>query len=133
MIEWRIDVPAHSSCNCAYTPLANSDWVPPSAAAIVPRWTGMSAATSVKLISTASLAGLYEWQGAIFARSIVCSAAEEPHRIRIVLPAGIEFTATEIASASTKVSNPIVLDFKDTYGQFNAIHHADSGAVHHDI
>ncbi|MDI6838635.1 DUF1326 domain-containing protein [Ciceribacter thiooxidans] len=63
------------------------------------------------------------------ARPIISPATGEPHRIRIDLPAGIEFAVAEIASASTKASDPILLDLEDTYGQFNAIHHTGRGVV----
>ncbi|MBB5700714.1 hypothetical protein FHS76_000557 [Ochrobactrum daejeonense] len=64
------------------------------------------------------------------ARPIISPATGEPHRIRIDLPSGIEFAVAEIASASTTASDPILLDLNDTYGQFNAIHHTERGAVH---
>ncbi|WP_027999144.1 DUF1326 domain-containing protein [Sinorhizobium arboris] len=63
------------------------------------------------------------------ARPIISPATGEPHRVRIDLPAGIEFEIAEIASASAKASRPIELNLKDTYGQFNFIHHTGTGVA----
>jgi hypothetical protein len=52
------------------------------------------------------------------------------HRVRIDIPNGIEFELAEIGMASSKSSGPIMLDLKDSYGQFNIIKHAGTGVVH---
>jgi hypothetical protein len=52
------------------------------------------------------------------------------HRVRIDIPNGIEFELAEIGMASSKSSGPIVLDLKDSYGQFNIIRHSGTGVVH---
>lgn len=70
-----------------------------------------------------AIPGLLESTG----RPIISPATGEQHRVRIDLPAGIEFEIAEIGSASAKASKPIELDLNDTYGQFNAIHHTGTG------
>lgn len=52
------------------------------------------------------------------------------HRVRIDIPNGIEFELAEIGMASSKSSGPIVLDLKDSYGQFNIVRHSGTGVVH---
>jgi hypothetical protein len=52
------------------------------------------------------------------------------HRVRIDIPNGIEFELAEIGMASSKSGGPIVLDLKDSYGQFNIIRHSGTGVVH---
>lgn len=58
-------------------------------------------------------------------------ATGDEHRVRIDIPNGIEFELAEIGMASSKSSGPIVLDLKDSYGQFNIIRHSGTGVVHH--
>lgn len=58
-------------------------------------------------------------------------ATGDEHRVRIDIPNGIEFERAEIGMASSKSSGPIVLDLKDSYGQFNIIRHSGTGVVHH--
>lgn len=53
----------------------------------------------------------------------------QPHRVRIDLPTGIEFTVAEIGSASSRASAAITLDLTDSYGQFNVIRHTGQGVV----
>ena len=61
---------------------------------------------------------------------IVSPATGDEHRVRIDIPSGIEFEIAEIGSASTQASQPIELDLKDTYGQFNMVRHSATGVVH---
>jgi hypothetical protein len=72
-----------------------------------------------------SVAGMLESTG----RPIVSPATGREHRVRIDIPAGIEFEIAEIGSATTKASAPIELDLNDTYGQFNAIRHSGKGVM----
>jgi hypothetical protein len=60
---------------------------------------------------------------------IVSPATGEEHRVRIDLPNGIEYEIAEIGSASTRASGAIELKLRDSYGQFNRIHHSGSGVV----
>ncbi len=53
-----------------------------------------------------------------------------PHRVRIDIPGGIEFTLAEIGSASTKADAAIKLDLNDSYGQWHLMKHGPSGVAH---
>ncbi len=53
-----------------------------------------------------------------------------PHRVRIDIPRGIEFTLAEIGSASTKADAAITLDLNDSYGQWHLMKHGPSGVAH---
>lgn len=63
------------------------------------------------------------------ARPIISPVNGQPHRVRIELPQGIEFTMAEIGSASSRSNAAIALDIKDSYGQFSAIRHTGQGIV----
>ena len=52
-----------------------------------------------------------------------------PHRVRIDIPGGIEFSIAEIGSASTKATTAIPLDLKNSYGQWHFLRHGPSGVV----
>lgn len=54
------------------------------------------------------------------------------HRVRIDIPNGIEFELAEVGSATTKTGSEsaVVLDLKDSYGQFNLLRHSGTGVVH---
>jgi hypothetical protein len=73
-----------------------------------------------------SIAGMLQSTG----HPIVSPATGEEHRVRIDIPNGIEFELAEIGSASTQASQPVELDLKETYGQFNVVRHSGSGVVH---
>ena len=62
-------------------------------------------------------------------RPIRSPATGAEHRVRIEIPDGIEFEIAEIGSATTKALASIVLDLKDTYGQFNVLRHSGRGVV----
>jgi hypothetical protein len=51
------------------------------------------------------------------------------HRVRIDLPGGIEFAFAEMGGGTTKITGAIELEHKDSYGQFNVLHHSGSGIV----
>jgi hypothetical protein len=53
------------------------------------------------------------------------------HRARIDLPNGFEYEIAEMASATTRTGGRIVLDLKDTYGQFAHIHLNNQGVIRH--
>jgi len=50
-------------------------------------------------------------------------------RAQIVLPDGFEYEVADIGSASSRTFGPVVVDFKDTYGQFARIHLNNNGPV----
>jgi hypothetical protein len=62
-------------------------------------------------------------------RPIRSPVTGEPHRVRIDLPDGIEFTLAEVGSATTEASAAIALDLSDTYGQFNRLRHSGTGML----
>ncbi len=62
-------------------------------------------------------------------RPIISPATGGEHRVRIDIPAGIEFDIAEIGSASTKASGAVPLDLEATYGQFNMVRHSGTGVV----
>ncbi|WP_201285612.1 DUF1326 domain-containing protein [Chelativorans xinjiangense] len=78
-----------------------------------------------KRTARATIPGILETSG----RPIISPATGEEHRVRIDIPAGIEFEIAEIGSASTKATGPIALDLKDSYGQFNMLHHTGKGVI----
>ncbi len=53
----------------------------------------------------------------------------ETHRARIDLPHGFEYRLAEIGSGTTKATNGIELDLKDSYGQFANLHMNNAGVV----
>ncbi|VXC17368.1 conserved hypothetical protein [Pseudomonas sp. 8AS] len=73
-----------------------------------------------------SIAGVLESVG----RPILSPATGEEHRVRIDIPAGIEFELAEIGRADTRARAAIELDLQDSYGQFNRVWHSRDGVVH---
>jgi hypothetical protein len=53
----------------------------------------------------------------------------KPHRVRIDMVDGFEYTLAEIGRGWTKVSRPIAFEHADTYAQFAEIHLCQSGIV----
>lgn len=53
----------------------------------------------------------------------------EPHRVRIDLPQGFEYSIAEVGSASSNVRGPIPLTLKDSYGQFAHLHLNNHGPI----
>jgi hypothetical protein len=53
----------------------------------------------------------------------------KPHRIRVVLPAGFEYTEAEFASGTASATGPIALDFKATHAHVTQIHWGTHGVV----
>jgi hypothetical protein len=51
------------------------------------------------------------------------------HRVRIVLPAGFEYTEAEVVSGTGKATGPIPLDFTDTHAHVSTIHWSQNGVV----
>ena len=52
-----------------------------------------------------------------------------PHRARINLPNGFEYTVAEMGSGTTKATGAIQLDLSGTYGQFNVLHMNQDGVI----
>ena len=50
-------------------------------------------------------------------------------RAQIVLPQGFEYAVADIGSASSRVTGPMTLDLRDSYGQFAHIHLNSHGVV----
>ena len=53
----------------------------------------------------------------------------DPHRVRIDLPHGFEYSIAEIGSASSNVRGPIPLTLKNSYGQFAHLHLNNHGPI----
>jgi hypothetical protein len=52
------------------------------------------------------------------------------HRVRIQIPDGIEFEVAEMGSVTASATGAILLDLKDSYGQFSHLKHSGRGVVH---
>ena len=74
---------------------------------------------------SAKVVGLIEMRG----EPIINPVTGAEHRVRIDIPDGFEYSIAEIGSCSSKTSGNIVLDLKNTYGQFAHIHHNNNGIV----
>lgn len=55
----------------------------------------------------------------------------EPHRARVTLPGGMEYTEAEYASGRAKTSGPIKLDFDGTHAHLANVHWSTQGVVRH--
>ena len=53
----------------------------------------------------------------------------DPHRVRIDLPHGFEYSIAEVGSASSNVRGPIPLTLKNSYGQFAHLHLNNHGPI----
>lgn len=53
----------------------------------------------------------------------------KPHRARIDLPEGFEYSIAEIGSATSKSTGPVALSFENTYAQFAHLHLDNRGVV----
>jgi hypothetical protein len=53
----------------------------------------------------------------------------DPHRVRIDLPHGFEYSIAEIGSALSNVRGPIPLTLKNSYGQFAHLHLNNHGPI----
>lgn len=60
---------------------------------------------------------------------IINPRSGEPHRARINLPNGFEYTVAEMGSGSSKTQGAIELDLNDSYGQFNILHMNQDGVI----
>jgi len=76
--------------------------------------------------ASASIPGVLETAG----RPIRSPATGQDHRVRIDMPGGIEFDIAEIGSGSATVKGAIAFTLKDSYGQFNCLHHHGGGVIH---
>ncbi|MCZ6847445.1 MAG: DUF1326 domain-containing protein, partial [Alphaproteobacteria bacterium] len=52
-----------------------------------------------------------------------------PHRARIDLPHGFEYTVAEVASGTAKTTGEIKLDLVNSHGHLAELHLTDSGVV----
>jgi hypothetical protein len=76
-------------------------------------------------------------RGRIFVQNYIDAVGEpirnkvtgEEARAQIVLPNGFEYAVAEIGSASSKTSGPVLVQTKDTYGQFARLHLNNNGVV----
>ena len=57
---------------------------------------------------------------------------ESVHRVKNVIPGGIEFEVAEMGSASSKTGKESAVEFnmENSYGQWNKLKHSGSGVVH---
>ena len=76
--------------------------------------------------ATASIPGVLQSEG----RPIKSPATGQDHRVRIDIPGGIEFDIAEIGSGSATTKGVIAFTLKDSYGQFNRLHHNGGGVIH---
>ena len=53
----------------------------------------------------------------------------QPHRARMTLPVGFEFTDAEVASGKSKVTGEIPLDFSETHAHLARVHWSTHGVV----
>jgi hypothetical protein len=53
-----------------------------------------------------------------------------PHRVRVQLPAGMEFTEAEFATGTCRTQGPIELTFDETHAHIARIHWSTHGVVH---
>jgi len=60
---------------------------------------------------------------------IINPRSGEPHRARINLPNGFEYTVAGMGSGSSKTHGAIELDLNDSYGQFNILHMNQDGVI----
>ena len=56
--------------------------------------------------------------------------SDEPHRVSMHFPKGMEFDRMEAGSGTTKATGAVPLDFKDTWGQFTTYHLSHKGVIH---
>lgn len=75
----------------------------------------------------AVIPGVFESTG----RPIKPPHSDGEHRVKIVIPDGIEYELAEIGSASTETGSDsaIKLDLADSYGQWNVLKHSGGGVV----
>jgi hypothetical protein len=74
-----------------------------------------------------AVAGLVETKGEPIKNAV--TGAET--RARIDLPGGFEFEIAEIGSGTTKTQGNVILDLKNSYGQFAHLHLNNHGVVRH--
>ena len=76
-------------------------------------------------IGRAVVPGVFEMTG----EPIRNPVTDRPHRARIDLPHGFEYSLAEIGSGTTKATGKIRFDLKKTYAQFANIHLSNKGVV----
>lgn len=55
----------------------------------------------------------------------------QPHRVRVTIPEGFEFTEAEFASGTARTQGPIELNFDGTHAMMLPIHWSTRGVVRH--
>ncbi len=76
-------------------------------------------------IGQAIVPGVFESIGAPIRNPVT----DKPHRARIDLPHGFEYSLAEIGSATTKATGEIKFNLNKTYAQFANIHLSNKGVV----
>ena len=76
-------------------------------------------------VATVKIPGLVESQGS----PIISAHSGEPHRARINLPNGFEYTVAEMGSGTTTTHAGVKLQFSGSYGQFNLLHMNQDGVI----
>jgi hypothetical protein len=65
------------------------------------------------------------------ARPIANPVTGAPHRVRVQLPEGFEFTEAEFATGRCRTHGPVELNFDDTHAHVAPIHWSTHGVVRH--
>ena len=60
---------------------------------------------------------------------IVNPVTKQPHRVRVTLPDGFEYTDAEYATGRAKGTGDIPIDFQDTHAHFARVHWSTQGVV----
>ena len=90
-------------------------------------WPGRSSSTSIWQAATASLFVPGVVEGSVAAIKNPKTGA--PHRVRVTLPNGFEYTEAEFASGRAIADGAIPLEFSDTHAHLARIHWTTHGVV----
>jgi hypothetical protein len=61
--------------------------------------------------------------------AILNPVTKQPHRVRVNLPGGFEYTTAECGRGWSKASGPIVLELRDSHAHFCNLHMTGAGVV----
>jgi hypothetical protein len=75
--------------------------------------------------ASVSVPGVVEGQ----AETIRNPVTKAPHQVRLAMPAGFEFSESEVLNGRAKAPGPIALDFQDTHAHLARIHWSNRGVV----
>jgi len=75
--------------------------------------------------ASVSVPGVVEGQ----AETIRNPVTKAPHQVRMTMPAGFEFSESEVVNGRAKAPGPITLDFQDTHAHLARIHWSNRGVV----